>query len=210
MGFVNRKAVFFAEPKWLEITSSLACHDPYVALYDISLQIPGVLEQTDSLSMMESMPADFGSSCREICRLRTELDGWLQSFYVRRKRELYRIVNVRNMKEFSHLCLDRTFQTVFSFDSVQICIQQQLYWTSCLILDFTLLAICRQQSRASESIPRLWTQDFTQRTEKDIERDIFVAATSYCRSIPFCCEPETASIGRLGVRILSSKVSIES
>ena len=201
MGFVKRKAVFFAEPKWLKITEDLARRDSYVALYDIGLKIPGVLERTDTLSKAESIPADFVCLCRDICQLRTDLRDWLEKFYISKSKELYRIVDVRDMREFAHLCLDRTFQTVFYFGSVQMCSQQQLYWISCLVLDFTLLAICRR-SLVSEPYPRLRLQDFTDRTEEDIERELYVAATSYCRSVPYCCEPETASIGRIGTFLL--------
>ena len=201
MGFVRRKAAFFAEPQWLEVTKDLAHTDPYVALYDVALQIPGVLERADIISIADSIPADFAGLCRDICQLRADLADWLQSRHIDASRELYQIVDVRDMSEFSHLCFDRTFQTVFYFDSVQMCSQQQLYWISCLVLDFTLLAICRR-FQVSETFPRLRLRDFTDRTGEDIERDVFVAATSYCRTIPFCCEPESASVGRIGTFLL--------
>ena len=201
MGFVKRQAVFFAEPQWLKVTAELAKHDPYVALYDITLQVPGALEQVDKLPRIDSLCPDYISACAELCRLRSALDVWLRKFYLDRSIELYDIVHVRNMEEFAHLCLDRTFQTVFSFDSVQSCNQLQLYWISCLLLDFTLLAVYHAYSEA-ESSPPVSLKDFTSRTEEDIKRDMFVTATSYCRSVPFCCEPETASVGRVGTFLL--------
>lgn len=201
MGFSQRKALFFAEPKWLALTTELGQADPYVALYDVVVQVPGVLERADSLSTAESIPADFSGLCRDICQLRSDLEGWKEEKHVDVGREIHRIIDVRDMKEFAHMCLDRTFQTVFDFDSVNICSQFQLYWTSLLLLDFTLLSICRR-FQVSEPFPRLQLEDFTTRTEEDIERDLFVSATSYCRSIPFCCEPESASIGRIGTFLL--------
>jgi hypothetical protein len=201
MGFVKRQAVLFAEPQWLKVTAELAKHDQYVALYDVALQIPGALEQVDKLPHTDSVRSDYVSTCAEICRLRKALECWLRKFYVERSIEMYDIVNVRQLKEFAHLCLDRTFQTAFSFSSVQSCSQLQLYWISCLILDFTLLAIFRPLLFAGSS-PPVMLQDFTSRTEKDIEREMFVSATSYCRSVPFCCEPETASVGRIGTFLL--------
>ena len=201
MGFTNRKAVFFAEPKWLKVTEELAKQDPYVALYDIALQGPGILERFDTLSVADSIPADFAGLCRDICKHRTDLADWLQSHYVDKGKHLYSVVDVRDMQAFAHMCLDRTFQTVFLFDSVQICSQLQLYWISCLVLDFTLLATCRKFQKSQQlSILRL--EDFTLRKEEEILRDLFVAGTNYCRSIPFCCEPDTASSGRIGTFLL--------
>ena len=201
MGFVKRQAVLFAELQWLKVTAGLAKYDQYVALYDIALQIPGALEEVDKLPHTDSVRSDYVSTCTDICRLRKALECWLQKFYIERSIEIYDIVDVRDMKEFAHLCLDRTFQTVFSFDSVQSCSQLQLYWISLLILDFTLLAVHRPLLFAGSS-SQVRIHDFTSRTENDIERDMFVAATSYCRSVPFCCEPESASVGRIGTFLI--------
>ena len=201
MGFVKRQGVFFAEPKWLKLTAEHAKHNQFVALYDITLQIPGVLERVDNLKVSEDFQQDHGSVCAEMCRLRNELEDWLHKFYTDRSIQCYKIVDVRDMKEFARLCLDRTFQTVFSFQSTQSCSQQQLFWTSCLILDFTLLSMHRRMFDSSRD-PRIRLKALTSRSEADIERDMFVAATSYCRSLPFCCEPETASVGRIGTFLL--------
>ena len=201
LGFTTRKAVFFAEPKWLKLTSDQAKRDPYVALYDITLQIPGVMERADALPISKANPTAIASVVQYISRLRFNLDVWLHSFYTQQQKQIYKIVDVSNMKEFSQLCMDRTFQTVFDFESIQICTQQQLRWISCLVLDFTLLAISRRFLGA-ECSSGLRLQDLTVRTQEDVERDLFVSATSYCRSVPYCCEPQTASVGRLGTFLL--------
>lgn len=198
MGFANRKTAFFAQPKWLKVTEGLAKTDPFVSLYDLALQIPGILERTDTLFGADSIGGDDAGLCRDICQLRTQLTNWLQTHYIDSGRELYEIVDVRDMKAFASLCLD---QTVFRFPSVQVCNQLQLYWTSCLTLDFTLLSIYRRL-QVTDALPRLRLGDVTDREEEDIERDLFVEATNYCRSIPYCCEPETASLGRIGSFLL--------
>ena len=206
MGLVKRKSVFFAERKWLEVTKEAAKEDPYVALYDLALQVPGLIERFDALDAPDSIPADFSAVCRDICSLREEMGRWLTGRHVASGADLYQIVDVRDMQEFAQLCLDRTFETVYYFPSVQTCSQLQTYWIGCLVLDFTLLDL-RRRLQVSRPFPRLWLRDFTERTEEDVQRDLFVVATSYCRSVPFCCEPEAASIGRLGtfwLRIVQS------
>ena len=201
MGFVKRRAVFFAAPEWLKITEELAKHDQYVALYDITLQIPGVLERIDILPSSNRHISEMFSICQELCQLRDQLRSWFGCFYSKRSVEPCQVVLVRDMEEFASLCLDRTFQTVFSFDSVQSCSQQQLYWVCSLILDFQLLAI-HQRLQSSALHHETALEMLTSRSEQDIERDMFIAATSYCRSLPFCCEPEVASVGRVGTFLL--------
>lgn len=200
-GLVKRKAVFFAESRWLKVTREVAEQDQHVALYDITVQIPGVLEQLDDLLNPRTLSEDFAIVCAEISRLRSELDRWMKRFFDDRSVEPYQVVDVRAMKQFSNLCLDRTFQTVFWFDSIQLCSQQQLYWSCCLLLDFSFLAIHRLFSPCV-SCHQIQSIDLGPRSEEDIERDMFVMATSYCRSVPYCCRMEAASVGRVGTFLL--------
>lgn len=67
---------------------------------------------------------------------------------------------------------------------------------SCLLLDCTLIELYDGYG----VVPEL--HNLGQRSRDDIERDLYVAATSFCRSLPFCCEPETTSVGRLGTFLL--------
>lgn len=68
-----------------------------------------------------------------------------------------------------------------------------------MLLDVSLLNITRLSSHANGVFQ---LENFTQRSDGDIERQIYVAATKFCRSLPSCCEPTTASIGRIGSFLL--------
>ncbi|KAK4494507.1 hypothetical protein PRZ48_014805 [Zasmidium cellare] len=196
MGLVRRKAVFFAERKWLKLTKSLSKSDAYVALYDIALQAPGLFERADMIKWSDQFDLEFIRLCTDLCRLREEFDGWEEYHHPKCG---YNIVNIEEMEEFARLCDNGTFRSAFTFSAVQLCSQFQLYWITSLMLDFTIANLYRLYGK-DRILPDLCL--FTSRTKQDFWRSMYVNATNYCRSIPYCCEPETASAGRIGTFLL--------
>lgn len=191
MGYSNRKAVMFAEPGWLKLTRDISKTDSFIHLYDLAIQIPGILERADLICSRPETTRVQTQFCNDIAALRLKLTEWSKMYHLAESEPAYKIVNVRDMECFAHLCLDRTFQTAFRFQNVQVCNQMQLYWISCMFLDCTLLEIGRRAELSGLAV-------------EDIERQIFVTATNFCRSIPYCCELETGSVSRLGNFFLSS------
>jgi len=125
LGLVKRKAIFFAGPQWLRWSEDIAKEDLLVAFYDIAVQIPGLLEQSDTLNTSVDQFIDPAPLCEEICGVRRKLDRWLEERFIHPGKERYSIIDVRDMKEYSLLSSNSLFTTVYKFNSVQVCILHQ-------------------------------------------------------------------------------------
>ncbi|RMY76616.1 hypothetical protein D0863_01838 [Hortaea werneckii] len=194
-GLIRRRASVFAQPRWLRISRRLGQIDAFVGLYDIGINVPGLLEKADAILSSGDPSIALKKLHREIAAVRSDLDSWLHKHYVGLGKRAFEVVSVDSFPEFASSCRDRTFRTAFSFDRPQICSQHQVYWILCLILDFTLTDTYRKRP-GGDTKPLMETM--CGRSDRAVERDAFVAATNYCRTIPYSCEPETGSVGRIG------------
>ena len=209
--FMKRKATFLAGQTWLEATADISRHDTYSALYDLVVQIPGMLQWSKEVT---------GSSAarlfEHIFQLRTELDEWLHKRFSGGIGEYHELVEVQEMQEFATACQDRTFPMVYSFPSAEKCSQYQcvspsiifrlrdslmianairLYLIACFTLDTMYRRLRYTQGQLQQTNAIIRAQD-------RIERDIYAAAAGVCKTIPFCCKLDTLSAGRIGIVLL--------
>jgi hypothetical protein len=198
-GLVKRKAVVLAQPQWLRFAREEAKTDPFVALYNLALQIPGILERADSLPQTTEFLLDFRSLCKDAAIIRAELHAWHDRFYAQHRPHARNIAYGSCLETFNDLCEDRTFQTFYLFDSVESCSQHLVYYASCLLLDHTLLDVYSAH-RHRTYLPPLGK--FFASTKENIQRELYVSATSFCRSVPYCCDADVASLGRVASFLL--------
>jgi hypothetical protein len=199
LGLVTRKATFFSGARWMKFSAPMAKEDPLVAFYDIAMEIPGLLERTDALAATGGSSVELIPLCRGICASRSKLDEWLCTRFLNPGRARFTIVDIRDLEEFANLCHNSLFRTAFMFSTAQVCILHQFFWICRILLDYSLLKIMRTYG-STEGVPGLAA--FTTRNEDEIDREMYVAATDFCRTLPYCCEPSTASIGRIGPFLL--------
>ncbi|RMY62534.1 hypothetical protein D0865_00365 [Hortaea werneckii] len=198
-GLIRRRASVFAQPQWLRVSRRLGQTDAFVGLYDIGINVPGLLEKSDTVFSNDDPLKALRKLHREIAAIRWELDSWLHKHYVGPGKRAFEVVSVESFPEFASSCRDTTFRTAFSFDRPQICSQHQVYWILCLILDFTLIDIYR---KCVGGEPKPTMEAICGRSSQAVQRDAFVTATNYCRTIPYSCEPETGSVGRIGTFLI--------
>lgn len=198
-GLIRRRASVFAQPQWLRISRRLGQIDAFVGLYDIGINVPGLLENADAVLGKDDPVKALRKLHRDIAVVRSELDSWFHKHYVGLEKRAFEVVSVDSFPEFASSCRDRTFRTAFAFDRPQICSQHQVYWILCLILDFTLTDTY-QKCLGGEARPTM--EAMCSRSSQVVQRDAFVAATNYCRTIPYSCEPETGSVGRIGTFLI--------
>ncbi|RMY96071.1 hypothetical protein D0861_00272 [Hortaea werneckii] len=196
---IRRRATVFAQPQWLRASRRLGQTDAFVGLYDVGINVPGLLEKADAMLSNDDSLIALRKLHRDIAAIRSELDSWFHKNYDGLGKRAFEIVSVDSFPEFASSCRDRTFRTAFKFDRPQICSQHQVYWILCLILDFTLTDTYRKH-RGGEVKPTM--EAMCGRSSQAVQRDAFVAATNYCRTIPYSCEPETGSVGRIGTFLI--------
>ena len=61
-----RKASMLDTPEWLAVTAKAAKTDPYVALIDICICIPRLLERTDKLARVGAPASEFEGCSRKL------------------------------------------------------------------------------------------------------------------------------------------------
>lgn len=76
MGILQRKAAVLDQPQWIRLAQTSKT-DPYIRLYNILLQLPGLMERGDKLvANSKASTAEFSKLIAYFCSQRTMLDDW--------------------------------------------------------------------------------------------------------------------------------------
>jgi hypothetical protein len=77
-----RKASMLDSPEWLAVTAKAAKVDPYVALLDICICIPRLLERTERLTQPGGTQAEVDSLIDDSDKLASRAFEWLSTFEI--------------------------------------------------------------------------------------------------------------------------------
>lgn len=184
-------------PTWLTVTTKAAKLDPYVALLDICICIPRLLERTDKLSAptspsTPSHTSDIDTLLADAQALANRGLSWFTSF--ERDGQRYTRVPVSSMPGFSETFSETStteedtspFTTVYEFQTFGAGICYMIYWMSMLILQSNTFKVLRQ------------FRTLTPQQLFVLDREIGAYADSICRSVPYNCRPATGYTARFG------------
>lgn len=180
-----RKASMLDSAEWLAVTAKAAKVDPYVALMDICICIPRLLERTDTLSRTGSSAAEISKLIDDSQRLADRGFEWLSNFEKHGPR--YQKVDIASMDGFLDICADRVFDPVFDFNYFGAGICYMIFWMSMLIMQGNTFKLLRQHRHPLE-LKQLMMWD----------RQLSGYADSICRSIPYNCRPMTGYTAKFG------------
>ncbi|UPX21271.1 uncharacterized protein EKO05_0011462 [Ascochyta rabiei] len=185
IGYHMRKASLLDSPEWLAVTARAAKVDPYVALNDICICIPRLLERTDALGSPDSPASALDSVISDAQALATRAFDWLSSFEKFGPR--YDKVDISSMEAFlDTICADRVFDPVFNFHYFGAGICYMIYWMSMLILQSNTFKLLRTHGRLEPRQLHAWAQQ------------LGGFADAICRSVPFHCRPQTGYTAKFG------------
>jgi hypothetical protein len=179
-----RKASMLDAPEWLAVTTRAARFDPYVALQDICIGIPRLLERTDRLAQATDLQKEVNSLIEDSEHLATRAFEWLSNFEKNGPR--YDRVNLDEFEAFLDICSDRVFDPVFDFHYFGAGICYMIYWMSMLIMQGNTFKLLRQYRQLEMKQLMLW------------DRQLGGYADCICRSIPFNCRPMTGYTAKFG------------
>lgn len=171
-------------PEWLTVTTRAARVDPYVALLDICICIPRLLERTDKLAAAGSPAADIEKLIDDSQQLAGRAKAWFAD--LERSGPRYHKVDVGFMEGFLDICNDRTFDPVFDFHAFGAGICYLIYWMSMLILQSNTFKLLRQFRQLEPKQLFMW------------DREIGGYADCICRSVPYNTRPNTGYTARFG------------
>ncbi|KAF1965606.1 hypothetical protein BU23DRAFT_584957 [Bimuria novae-zelandiae CBS 107.79] len=188
IGYHVRKGSMLDSPSWMAVTASAAKSDPYVALIDICIRIPRLLERTDTLSTPLS-PAALDALIADSLALAAEAKSWFSTFEKHGPR--YTSVPISDFEGFTQICDDKeTFPEAYDFFAFGAGICYMIYWMSLLILQSnTFKLLLQNQSPEHPFTPQemyLW------------DRELSGYADSSVRCVPFNCRTEVGYVGRFG------------
>lgn len=186
LGIARRKAVVLSEPKWRALgnVSGLGA-TPLGRLYPRALQLPGLLEKTDTF-LRKNNYTDAKNVMRDLTALRAEFLTWsmTESSFADKTIKYYTPVDVSDDSIFDfdieeHLVMsaNTTFASLFDFSSYKIAQDFALYWIFALILDCALLRVMHFRPDTESFIKP--------RTRAETERDATNRARYLCRAAYF-------------------------
>lgn len=183
IGYHMRKASMLDSPEWLAVTVKAAKVDPYVALQDICISIPRLLERSDRLSNGCSQ-AEIDSLIDDSQNVANRAFEWLSNFEKHGPR--YEKVDVAFMDGFLDICANRVFDPVFDFHYFGAGICYMIYWMSMLIMQGNTFRLLRQYRQLELKQLMMW------------DRQLAGYADCICRSIPYNCRPTSGYTAKFG------------
>jgi hypothetical protein len=171
-------------PEWLTVTVRAAKADPYVALQDICIGIPRLLERTDKLASGSSSPSNVDALIEDSQHLADRAFDWLSNFEKNGPR--YDQVPPDHFPTFLAICRDRVFDPIFDFHYFGAGICYMIYWMSMLILQGNTFKLLRQHRQLEPKQLFMW------------DRQLGGYADASCRSVPYNCRPVTGYAAKFG------------
>jgi len=169
-------------PEWMAVTAKASKLDPYVALVDICIRVPWLLERTDKLVEGDQEAAN--QLIQDAVQLADRAKKWFVDFEKYGPR--YTRVDVAEVEGFLDLCNERTFDPVFSFFAFGAGICYMIYWMSILILQSNTFKLMLKYRSLEPKDMFMW------------DRELGGYADCICRSVPFNCRPSVGYVGRFG------------
>jgi hypothetical protein len=171
-------------PEWLTVTVRAAKVDPYVALQDICIAIPRLLERTDRLGRPDCTQAEIDALIDDSDHVAARAFEWLSTF--ERHGPRYNKVDIAEMRGFLDICDDRVFDPVFDFHYFGAGICYLIYSMSMLILQGNTFRLLRQYQQLELKQLMMW------------DRQLEGYADTICRSVPYNCRSATGYVATFG------------
>lgn len=171
-------------PEWLTVTVRAAKVDPYVALNDICIGIPRLLERTDKLAAAGSSSNDVTALIEDSEHLADRAFDWLSNF--EKNGPHYDEISLDVFTGFLDICANRVFDPAFDFHYFGAGICYMIYWMSMLIMQGNTFKLLRQHRKLELKQLMMWN------------RQLGGYADSICRSIPYNCRPVTGYTAKFG------------
>lgn len=179
-----RKGSMLDSPEWLEVTTKAAKADPYVALIDICIAIPRLLERTDKLTRTMASAEEFEKLIFDSQHVADRAFEWFAKY--EEEGALFTRVPVDQVEGFLTIIDDIQYDPVFVFKTFSTFTTLINYWMAMLILRSNTFALVRKFRQLEPKQLMMW------------DRELSGYADSICRGVPYGCRPAAGYSGRFG------------
>lgn len=186
----TRKAIFFGQPEWLELTKTTALVDPWVALTNLSVGLPALLEKLDALAGgKDNVLAK--TALPMIESIETELASWHARYLANRSAKGPWLVEPSHLRYVKDLDAIPSLTPLYWFADFQAGNIQQCYWA-------ILLGIQRVRKAFETASDELLSPTISQ---KD-------CAIQMAKCAAFSCQPRFGSVGRIAATVILKYASV--
>ncbi|KAK6004050.1 hypothetical protein QM012_008900 [Aureobasidium pullulans] len=183
-GVLKRKAIIFAEPKWMEVTKNTPYTDSSPRLFDILIHIPGLFERADNL-IASGEPTYLSGVLADLVTAIEQLQDWEAGYHAELKDPAFKNVDISRFKRFTRLCHNQTFPLALDFPDFLTGYLQSIYWLYLFTIERTLQDVLMKYPGSNCTIPL-----------DDLNKQVLQIAIYMCQMMPYFCEPDAASMGR--------------
>lgn len=184
IGYRLRRASMLDTLEWLEVTSKGAKVDPYVALIDICIHIPRLLERTDKLTRTQAPAEKFETLILDSQALADRGFEWLAKY--EEKGKSYSEIPPAQLHGFPQIVDDVVYDPVFLYHSFAAYTTLINYWMAMLILRSNTFMLVRKYRQLEPKQLMLW------------DRELSGYADCICRGVAYGCRPAAGYSGRFG------------
>ncbi|GAB7351326.1 hypothetical protein MBLNU459_g1736t2 [Dothideomycetes sp. NU459] len=184
-GLARRKALAFAQPKWLKVSREGLVVDDTTRLFDMAVTIPGLLERIDDFLFLSEDQDKSSGLVNDFATTLENLYEWLNQWYAGMGNAAYELVDVSDFTTFTRYCNDNTFPMAYQFPSFMVAYMHSLYWLYLVVVQRGLL----EYLLANPNIVSMYTTD-------RLRKDVLTNMLNLCQTFPYFCEPNASSIGR--------------
>lgn len=203
--FLLRKGDSYDTPAWRAAAFRAPMHDSSVALFDITIRVPRLLQRSDELDL--TFP-DSLQNVRDLLhdceRLEAEMRNWQTTFHNSartRGSEPYETVPIENFCTFSRLVTDRTLPTCHRFPNFMSGYLHSQFWVAMHYLRSTTKELREQRQNLDPSFQTDYTTT-TSTTAGGVavaDEELNGYVFDLCRSIPHFVEPTSGTQGHIGI-----------
>ncbi|KAF2277064.1 uncharacterized protein EI97DRAFT_308006 [Westerdykella ornata] len=184
VGYRLRRASILDSPEWLAVTANAAKTDPYVALIDICIGIPRILERTDQLAKSAASVEEFDKLIDDSQQLADRAFAWFAKF--ESNGPLYTKVPIDQMDGFLTYFNDHTYDPVYHFKTFAIFTTLINYWMAMSILRSNTFGLVRRFRQLAPKQLLMW------------DRELSSYADNICRAVPYGVRRSAGYCGRFG------------
>ncbi|KAG9635057.1 hypothetical protein KCU61_g2538, partial [Aureobasidium melanogenum] len=183
-GVLKRKAIIFAEPKWMAVTKNTPYTDSSPRLFDILIHIPGLFERADNL-IASGEPTYLSGVVSDLVTAIEQLHDWEAGYHAELKDPAFTNVEISRFKRFTRLCHNKTFPLALDFPDFLTGYLQSIHWLYLFTIERTLQEVLMKypDNKCTFSLD-------------EVNKRILQTAIYMCQMMPYFCEPDAASMGR--------------
>ncbi|KAH0292242.1 hypothetical protein M436DRAFT_78841 [Aureobasidium namibiae CBS 147.97] len=183
-GVLKRKAIPFAEPKWMAVTKDTPYTDSSPRLFDVLVHVPGLFERADNL-IASGEPTYLNGVIADLVTAIDQLQEWEVEYHAELKEPAFTNVDIATFKRYTRLCHNKTFPLAIDFPDFLTGYLQSIYWLYLFTIERTLQDILMKYPGSKCTYPL-----------DELNRRILQIAIYMCQMMPYFCEPEASSMGR--------------